>query len=292
MERNIKFEELPSISLSTYAKDFLDIQFQFNKALNDFLDPISGLFDEAINPHHYAVEPYSNFVQKYLNGSKSVLFLGMNAGPNGMAKYGIPFGDIVSIVKWLKISGNILRNTYDSSGAVIQKQISIQSCLSEQREESGKRLWSFLEELNETPENFFANCFIHNYCPLSFSKIASSGKSNNVTPETIKIHDKKWAAQLEEVCDQFLEQTIRYLKCHTIVAIGRYAEKKALRIVKQMQKNAVSSNQQPPNIRVVEILHPSPSTRKSNETWRKTVRGELEKDPELFRLIANRNKQF
>ena len=41
------------------------------------------------NPLDYASEPHSDFVHKYGNGSKKILFLGMNPGPFGMAQNGV-----------------------------------------------------------------------------------------------------------------------------------------------------------------------------------------------------------
>ena len=41
------------------------------------------------NPLDYASETHSDFVRKYGNGSKKILFLGMNPGPFGMAQNGV-----------------------------------------------------------------------------------------------------------------------------------------------------------------------------------------------------------
>jgi len=41
------------------------------------------------NPLEYATEPHEAFVRKFLNSTKSVLFLGMNPGPFGMAQNGV-----------------------------------------------------------------------------------------------------------------------------------------------------------------------------------------------------------
>lgn len=50
-------------------------------------------------------------------------------------------------------------------------------------EVSGQRLWGLLEDLCGTPDNFFRNCFIYNYCPLAF--FGKNGR--NITPPEIKV---------------------------------------------------------------------------------------------------------
>lgn len=50
-------------------------------------------------------------------------------------------------------------------------------------EQSGKRFWGVLEELCETPENFFNHCFVYNICPLAF--LTSTGR--NITLPEIKV---------------------------------------------------------------------------------------------------------
>lgn len=41
------------------------------------------------NPLDYARETHSDYVKKYCNSLKTVLFLGMNPGPFGMAQNGV-----------------------------------------------------------------------------------------------------------------------------------------------------------------------------------------------------------
>ena len=110
-------------------------------------------FNEVMDPHDLALDPYHNFVKKYLDKPKPVLFLGMNAGPNGMAKYGIPFGDTSSLVERIGATGEIRRY-----GAELKKEtlVSIQKRVKEKRKPSGKRLWNLIKELNETPEKILA----------------------------------------------------------------------------------------------------------------------------------------
>jgi len=262
---------------SSFAEEFLNIQDEFSKKLNSFLDnKFGGTVDHVIHPHDHAYEPYRNFVEKYLDQPKSVLLLGMNAGPNGMAKYGVPFGDISLVVKWLGITGEVSRRVSETDNDV--KYVSLQNCVKEKREESGKRLWKLISELNESPEKFFSSCFVHNYCPLAFSRVTSKGKRLNVAPQNIK---RKFIAPLEKVCDTYLEKTIQYLKCRFIVAVGRYAEKRAKNVVKKQTSSKVT---------VMYIPHPSPLTRMNETKWRQSVKQEIEKHKnrsDVIPLIAH-----
>jgi len=195
---------------SSYANNFCNIQYQCHRALKE-LELISNTVDEVVYPfdRDYAWINYLEFVSKYVNASKIVLFLGMNAV---MAINGIPFGDYDTIMKSFDIS--ITQTSVDP-----------------QREQSGKRLWRLLLPMSGGPQNFFAKCFIHNYCPLAFSQITPYGY-RNVSLENIGVEQKK---QIENVCDESLKQTIQYLGCSIVVAIGRYAEQRARNVVARMQ---------------------------------------------------------
>ena len=47
-------------------------------------DPVKVIY----NPIDYASRPHKQFLDKYMNGKKRVLFLGMNPGPWGLAQTG------------------------------------------------------------------------------------------------------------------------------------------------------------------------------------------------------------
>ena len=50
-----------------------------------FNDKVSYIY----NPLEYAHETHSYYVKKYCNSYKTILFLGMNPGPFGMAQNGV-----------------------------------------------------------------------------------------------------------------------------------------------------------------------------------------------------------
>ena len=53
------------------------------------LDYSSSHVTHVYNPLDYALETHSYYVRQFGNGKKSVMFLGMNPGPFGMAQNGV-----------------------------------------------------------------------------------------------------------------------------------------------------------------------------------------------------------
>lgn len=69
------------------AEGFLEEELQLNAELHQlqFPEPVGVIY----NPVDYAWEPHRNYVTRYCQGPKEVLFLGMNPGPFGMAQTGV-----------------------------------------------------------------------------------------------------------------------------------------------------------------------------------------------------------
>ncbi|XP_014240784.1 single-strand selective monofunctional uracil DNA glycosylase-like isoform X2 [Cimex lectularius] len=119
------------------------------------------------------------------------------------------------------------------------------------REVSGKRFWSLVELLGDgSPHDFFRNCTVHNYFPLCLL----SGKGKNVTPPELKTAVQK---EINEMCDQSLVNVISLLDIEIVIAVGRFAEKRAQIIKERFQLP----------IRVCYISHPSPRNPESNKNW-------------------------
>ena len=70
-----------------------------------FAAPVAYVYDPLV----YAWHAHEIYLQRYGNGHKRVLFLGMNPGPFGMAQTGIPFGEIAAVRDWLCIQATIER---------------------------------------------------------------------------------------------------------------------------------------------------------------------------------------
>ena len=68
-----------------------------------FADPVRFVY----NPLDYARAPHERYLERYGEGQKEVLLLGMNPGPFGMAQTGVPFGDVAMVRDWLGIVGPV-----------------------------------------------------------------------------------------------------------------------------------------------------------------------------------------
>src|SRR4051812_40456781 len=64
-----------------------------------FSAPVTHVY----NPLAYAWNGHEQYLHKFGNGPKRVVFLGMNPGPFGMVQTGVPFGEIKAVRDWLGI---------------------------------------------------------------------------------------------------------------------------------------------------------------------------------------------
>lgn len=119
-------------------------------------------------------------------------------------------------------------------------------------EVSGKRFWALASLLGAgEANNFFQNAFVHNYFPLCF--LNERGK--NVTPPELKIEARR---AIEMHCDESLSDVMKLFNVDIVIAIGRFAEKRAKAVIKNFGLQ---------NIEVVTISHPSPRNPASNKNW-------------------------
>lgn len=142
------------------------------KALNLISEQIKYMY----NPLEYASEPNENFIRKYCNTTKKILFVGMNPGPNGMCQTGVPFGDPKWVRDWLKIEGHVFKPEIECP------ERKINGLSSQKSEPSGDRLWTFFSKICITPDTFFKHSFVFNFCPVAFME----GGGRNVTPDEFK----------------------------------------------------------------------------------------------------------
>ena len=213
-----------------------------------------GKVNHVYNPLVYAEKTHMDYLKKYANGKKKVLFLGMNPGPWGMAQTGIPFGEITYSKNWLKIEGSILQPISSHPKRPIQGWDCPRS------EVSGRRLWSLMEEKYTTASAFFQEHYIENYCPLVFME--ESGK--NLTPDKLPLKERE---PLTEICDTHLKTVIKILEPEFLVGIGKYAEKNFIRVVNTMNNSE--------RYKISAILHPSPANPHANRGWSEAVTKQL-----------------
>ena len=213
----------------------------------EFAAPVAHVY----NPLTYAWPAHEEYLRRFGAGRKRVVFLGMNPGPFGMVQTGIPFGEIAAVRGWLKISAPIEKPAAEHP----KRPILGYAC--PRSEVSGRRLWKLFSERFGSPENFFAEHFVTNYCPLAFL----SATGSNVTPDKLS---KTERARLEGICDEHLRRVLEILKPEWLIGIGAFAMKRG--------ELAAAGTK----IRVGQILHPSPASPKANrQDWGKSATEEL-----------------
>ncbi|XP_006616530.1 single-strand selective monofunctional uracil DNA glycosylase [Apis dorsata] len=204
-----------------------------------FHSPIEYVY----SPLEYAFNIHTMYVQKYCNTVKKILFLGMNPGPWGMSQTGVPFGEISMVRDWLKIYGPVGKPVKEQPN----RKITGFQC--NRSEISGKRLWGLFQKLCGSPEKFFQQAYIHNYCPIALMK----KNGCNITPAEIKGSEIQI---LQSSCDKALLDIIKIIKAEIVIGIGGYAEKRA--------QFVIQSSKLP--IKVLCLPHPSPRA-VNNKNW-------------------------
>jgi single-strand selective monofunctional uracil DNA glycosylase len=194
------------------------------------------------NPLSYAWGPYEDYLRRFAVTPKRVVFLGMNPGPFGMVQTGVPFGEIGVVRDWLKVTGRVA----SPSGQHPRRPILGFACA--RSEVSGRRLWGLFVERFGTPESFFAEHIVMNYCPLAF--LEASGR--NRTPDKLPVTERE---ALFAACDRHLRDVLRALEPEWVVAVGDFAFGRAQRAV---------LNGSP---KVGRIPHPSPANPAANRGW-------------------------
>ncbi|KAM3621687.1 uncharacterized protein V6R79_014525 [Siganus canaliculatus] len=236
---------------TTPASKFLQVELELNLHLQrlSFSKPVRYMY----NPLEYAWDTHRCFVDKYCQSGQSILFLGMNPGPFGMAQTGVPFGEIKSVVDWLNITGEVGRPPDEHPN----RRITGLACT--KSEVSGARFWGFFRKVCGEPAVFFQHCFVHNLCPLLF--MTDTGK--NVTPPELIAGERD---ALLSVCDTALCQVVQALGVSMVIGIGKVAEQRARRAL-----TAAGID-----VRVEGIMHPSPRNPLANKGWEEAARTKLE----------------
>jgi single-strand selective monofunctional uracil DNA glycosylase len=203
------------------------------------------------NPLVYAWAPHETYLRKFGGARRRIVFLGMNPGPFGMAQTGVPFGEIAAVRDWLQIDGPVRKPKREHP----QRAVSGFGCA--RSEVSGRRLWGLFAERFGTPERFFAEHIVLNYCPLAF--LESSGR--NRTPDKLPPLDR---AALFAVCDRHLRAIVAALQPGWLVGVGDFAAKRAQHVFQDSP------------LKLGRILHPSPASPAANLNWQGLVTRQLE----------------
>ena len=195
------------------------------------------------NPLVYARGPWDAYCERYGTGRKEVLLLGMNPGPWGMAQCGVPFGEIAHARDWLGLEGPVGKPPVEHPKRIVQGFDCTRS------EVSGRRLWGWAADTYGTPEAFFARFFIANYCPLVFME---GPNGRNRVPEKLPKAERE---PMFAACDRALRRTVELLRPAWVVGVGKFAGKKAEKVVGDL------------GVSIGSVPHPSPASPLANKGW-------------------------
>ncbi|MDR2991513.1 MAG: single-stranded DNA-binding protein [Burkholderiaceae bacterium] len=215
-----------------------------------FAAPVSHVY----NPLDYAWAPHEAYLARYGNGHKRVVFLGMNPGPFGMVQTGVPFGDVGMARGWLGIEAPVRKPARENPKRPIEGFACARS------EVSGSRLWGLMRQRFGSPEAFFADAFVVNYCPLAFFD-----QGRNLTPDKLPAQE---TAPLYAACDAHLRRVIAVLQPQWVIGIGAFAEQRAESALAG-QRTAGSE------LKIGRILHPSPASPAANRGWAEAATAQL-----------------
>ena len=202
-----------------------------------FAAPVSHVY----NPLDYAWTVHRSYLERYGAGRKRVVFLGMNPGPFGMAQTGVPFGEIAAVRDWLGLAGPVGKPAQENPKKLVE------GFACKRGEVSGQRLWGLFRERFGTPEAFFAEHFVANYCPLVFFE-----DGRNLTPDKLPAAE---AGPLQAACDAHLRRMVEALQAEWVIGVGAWAEKRAMLALDGLP------------VRFGRILHPSPASPAANRGW-------------------------
>jgi single-strand selective monofunctional uracil DNA glycosylase len=204
------------------------------------------------NPLRYAWSAHAAYLRRFANPPKRVVFLGMNPGPFGMVQTGVPFGEVAAVRDWLGIETKIGQPAREHPKRPAQGFACVRS------EVSGRRLWQFFAARFGTPENFFAEHLVLNYCPLAF--LEACGR--NLTPDKLPAAARE---KLVAACDAHLREVVGTLKPEWLIGVGDFAARRAGEVLADLP------------VQVGRILHPSPASPAANRDWAGQAEAELRK---------------
>lgn len=215
-----------------------------------FSAPVTHVY----NPLDYARAIHEAYLAAYANAPRRVIFIGMNPGPFGMTQTGVPFGEVATVRDWLGLAGAVARPVSENPKRPIEGFDCTRS------EVSGRRLWGLFRARFGTPEGFFREHFVANYCPLVFFE-----GGRNLTPDKLPGAE---ARPLLDACDQHLRRVVGILQPEWVIGVGAWAERRAT-LALHTQADPMD------HVRIGRILHPSPASPAANRGWSEAATREL-----------------
>jgi single-strand selective monofunctional uracil DNA glycosylase len=203
-----------------------------------FKPPVTHVY----NPLDYARAAHEEYLRRFGNTRKRIIFLGMNPGPFGMAQVGVPFGEVAAVRDWMGISVPVGKPKHEHP----KRPVLGFDC--PRSEVSGRRLWGLFAERFGAAGNFFADHFAVNYCPLAF--LSETG--SNLTPDKLPAAEQ---AKLFAACDAHLRRVLEILRPKWLIGVGAFARDRGEELCVEM------------NIKLGQVLHPSPASPAANRGW-------------------------
>ncbi|MBK1858685.1 uracil-DNA glycosylase family protein [Cerasicoccus arenae] len=224
-------------------------------ALRDSVDQITfeAPVTHVYNPLNYAWKPHKQYIQRFGATKKRVVLMGMNPGPFGMAQTGAPFGEVAAVRDWMGIEAPVGKPPIEHP----KRPVDGFAC--PKSEVSGRRLWGLMMERFGAADDFFAEHYVLNYCPLLFLD-GADGKCRNLTPDKFKAEATN---ALYAACDAHLRAALDALQPAWLVGVGGFAEQK-LKDLNWDQPHQVGK-----------VLHPSPASPAANRGWAEAATKQL-----------------
>lgn len=203
-----------------------------------FAAPVTHVY----HPLDYAWRAHSEYVRRFGDNRKRVLFLGMNPGPFGMAQTGVPFGEIPAVRDWMGISEPVDRPARE------HPKRPVEGFACRRSEVSGRRFWGWARDTFGSAANFFRDHYVVNYCPL----VWMSETGSNITPDKLPAGEM---GPVERACNEHLAKVIATLQPEWLVGVGGFAEERF---------RAVAGGG---SAKIARIPHPSPANPAANRDW-------------------------
>lgn len=169
-----------------------------------------------------------------------------------MAQTGVPFGEVSAVRDWMGISGKVEKPDVEHP----KRPVLGFEC--PKSEVSGRRLWGHFSERFDTPEKFFSDHFVLNFCPL----VWMSETGANITPDKLIASEM---APVEEACLDHLVRAIEILNPQYLIGVGAYAE----------QRLKVAAERIGSTAQLGRVLHPSPASPAANRGWAEAATKQL-----------------
>jgi single-strand selective monofunctional uracil DNA glycosylase len=231
--------------MSRRPSPFLKQLVEITETLRDdcdrlrFAPPVAAVY----NPLGYAAASHRLYLEKWGSSPRRFLLLGMNPGPFGMAQTGVPFGEVSRVRDFLRVQAAVGKPAIEHPARPIQGFDCPKS------EVSGSRLWGWVEDRFQTPDRFFAEFFVINWCPLAFMEASGA----NRTPDKLPKVERE---PLYEACDRALAQMVTLFDPEWVIGVGGFALERARKALPSTPARKLGS-----------IPHPSPASPAANRGW-------------------------